>query len=131
MNGNDIRKCPLCSLDMKHVMIENQKIDQCQCGFFFDEGELESILQLFDYTEDVHLDEEDIFTEKISKEDGDRKLRCPKDQSLMKPEYLVKPVIDRCPTCDGIWLDQGELIVLKLVEKSIKENLTLYIRLGE
>jgi Zn-finger nucleic acid-binding protein len=100
-------------------------------GLFFDDGELEGILKMFGYTENIQISEHDIFSENLLKDDLERNLLCPVDQSQMKPEAYNNTLIDRCPSCDGIWLDKGELVVLKLAEKSIKDNLTLYIRLGQ
>ena len=39
--------------------------------------------------------------------------RCPIDGALMQKEISFMIVIDRCPTCRGIWLDGGELERLK------------------
>ena len=127
----EIRPCPICSRGMKKVIISGETIDQCQCGFFFDQNELENIVSLFSYAEDVQLDEEDISKESLPHSDAERKLLCPKDQSIMNAEFFTSMIIDRCPTCDGIWLDRGEFVALKLVQQSIQDNLTLYIRLGQ
>ncbi len=37
---------------------------------------------------------------------------CPVDETEMVKEVLQNLVIDRCPTCGGIWLDHDELEVL-------------------
>ncbi|NUQ11307.1 MAG: zf-TFIIB domain-containing protein [Gemmatimonadaceae bacterium] len=37
-------------------------------------------------------------------------LSCPRDRSALEPQtYEAKIEIDACPTCRGVWLDQGEL----------------------
>jgi Zn-finger nucleic acid-binding protein len=36
-------------------------------------------------------------------------MNCPKDQSELKMEKLQDVEVDRCPTCQGIWLDYEEL----------------------
>jgi len=36
-------------------------------------------------------------------------LRCPRDQSVLVQENLAGIDVDRCTTCEGIWLDAGEL----------------------
>jgi Zn-finger nucleic acid-binding protein len=38
---------------------------------------------------------------------------CPVDQVAMQKEIAHMLVIDRCPTCGGVWLDGGELERLK------------------
>lgn len=49
---------------------------------------------------------------------------CPVDQSEMRKEVLQNLVIDRCPSCGGIWLDHDELeALLRLAaEKSDEEG---------
>ena len=38
---------------------------------------------------------------------------CPVDGSHMNKQTVHNVVIDRCPTCGGIWLDAGELELVK------------------
>lgn len=38
---------------------------------------------------------------------------CPVDGTLMKKEIAHMIVVDRCPDCQGVWLDGGELERLK------------------
>jgi Zn-finger nucleic acid-binding protein len=40
-------------------------------------------------------------------------------------------VVDRCPECAGVWLDDGEVAALKLAEEHIRRYIDLYIRLGQ
>ena len=35
--------------------------------------------------------------------------RCPIDSAEMAKEIVLSLVIDRCPSCRGVWLDGGEL----------------------
>ena len=35
--------------------------------------------------------------------------RCPLDGAEMGKEIVLSLVLDRCPTCQGVWLDGGEL----------------------
>jgi hypothetical protein len=35
--------------------------------------------------------------------------RCPVDGAEMGKEIVLRLVLDRCPTCHGVWLDGGEL----------------------
>jgi hypothetical protein len=34
---------------------------------------------------------------------------CPVDGAAMAKEIVLKLILDRCPTCRGVWLDGGEL----------------------
>ena len=47
--------------------------------------------------------------------------RCPIDAAEMEKEILLNLVIDRCPTCHGVWLDGGEL---EQMRNSIEEGLS-------
>lgn len=40
---------------------------------------------------------------------GERQHACPVDGTLMTKKVAHSIVIDRCPTCQGVWLDAGEL----------------------
>ena len=45
-------------------------------------------------------------------------MKCPRDgKSLVQETYEGEVVVDRCPTCEGVWLDNGEL-------KQVQENLS-------
>ena len=126
-----MRNCPTCQIPLDCRQMAGEEIDICsQCGgTFFDDGELESLVGLFLLYEKVRLDEPEIdsvpTTEKI------RQVACPSDGSPMTSEEISGLIIDRCPQCDGIWLDSGELVALQLAQRNIKENIDLYIRLGQ
>ena len=47
--------------------------------------------------------------------------RCPIDAAEMGKEVLLNLVIDRCPSCRGVWLDGGEL---EQMRGSIEEGLS-------
>ena len=38
---------------------------------------------------------------------------CPLDSEKMTKEIVANVVIDRCPACQGVWLDGGELELLR------------------
>lgn len=40
---------------------------------------------------------------------GERQHACPVDGTLMTKKVAHSIVIDRCPACQGVWLDAGEL----------------------
>lgn len=44
---------------------------------------------------------------------------CPVDGSALLKLVLHNVIIDRCPTCDGVWLDAGEL---KLLQAAVQSN---------
>jgi hypothetical protein len=47
--------------------------------------------------------------------------RCPVDGAEMAKEVVLKLILDRCPTCRGVWLDAGEL---EQMQETIGEGLT-------
>ncbi|MFT5431845.1 MAG: Zn-finger nucleic acid-binding protein [Myxococcota bacterium] len=104
-------------------------VDRCtECtGVFFDAGELDSVLKLISVFNRVQLTEPEL---PVSQAERDRAVACPADGAAMEPVESGPVTIDKCPTCAGIWLDGGEIAALKLTENNIRENLNLYIRLG-
>jgi hypothetical protein len=38
---------------------------------------------------------------------------CPADRAQMAKEVVAGVVIDRCPVCHGVWLDAGELQLVR------------------
>ena len=44
---------------------------------------------------------------------GEDNRACPVDGATMQKEIAHMIVIDRCPSCQGVWLDSGELERLK------------------
>lgn len=42
--------------------------------------------------------------------------RCPKCGERLEEEMFCDVTIDKCPSCRGIWLDEGELDILKKSE---------------
>ncbi len=43
---------------------------------------------------------------------------CPVDGTLLEKHCDNELIIDRCPKCDGIWLDAGELEIIKAAIRS-------------
>lgn len=44
---------------------------------------------------------------------------CPNDKSQMEKKLIWNVVLDQCPVCGGIWIERGELEVVK---KAIAEG---------
>lgn len=51
----------------------------------------------------------------------EQKRQCPVDGAEMSKEIVLKLILDRCPTCRGVWLDAGEL---EQMQDTIGEGLT-------
>ena len=52
-----------------------------------------------------------------------RDMKCYKCNSVMKKKSFDGVLIDACPTCEGIWLDYGELDMIKNKEALSKEEI--------
>ena len=50
--------------------------------------------------------------------------KCPIDQADMGKEIILNLVVDRCPSCRGVWLDGGELEQMKgSIEAGLAQDL--------
>jgi Zn-finger nucleic acid-binding protein len=125
------RECLACNRPLERIEMQGQTVDRCNgCeGIFFDQGELESVIHLVNLFQSVTIDEEDI--DSVPQKEHERIVYCPEDRTEMNPKDIMGLTIDICPKCNGIWLDRGEIAILKLAENHIRQNLSLYIRLGE
>ncbi|MFY9233175.1 MAG: zf-TFIIB domain-containing protein [Fimbriimonadaceae bacterium] len=47
-------------------------------------------------------------------------MNCPKCQTMMRERERETVVMDICPTCEGIWLDKGELEKLTQMESAYR-----------
>jgi Zn-finger nucleic acid-binding protein len=126
----DIRKCPLCETAMQKEFIHSETVDRCkQCnGIYFDEGELENISHIVRLFQNAKMEEEEIEIGILHRDN--RYINCPVDNKVMKKHSIAGIILDICPECNGIWLDDGEVQALKIAENHIKQNLNLYLRLG-
>ena len=43
---------------------------------------------------------------------------CPVDGSPLLKQVLHNVIVDQCPTCNGVWLDEGELKLLQTAVRS-------------
>ncbi len=126
-----MRPCPKCHGSLRETTMQRQQVDRCPTcrGLFLDAGELESVVEMVRLFETVPLDEQDIDT--VPQAEWDREVLCPADGHPMDPQEIGGTIVDRCPSCGGIWLDGGEIAALKLAENTLRENLNLYVRLGQ
>ncbi len=126
-----MRTCHECDANLDEIDLHGQRVDKCpKCfGIFFDEGELDKIIHLIELYQGMKLEEGDI--DSVPEEEHRRVVRCPEHDEPMVPMDVAGLTIDKCPVCEGIWLDNGEITALKIAENHIRQNLRLYIRLGE
>jgi Zn-finger nucleic acid-binding protein len=102
-------QCPVCNAELRQTdlgeygLVVLDVCPQCQ-GIWFDKGELDRL----DGSVWVNV-EEHTFHEV----EGDhKKATCPRcNVSLepLSPHDVEDLIVDRCPSCEGFWLDKGEL----------------------
>jgi Zn-finger nucleic acid-binding protein len=124
---NVIMKCPNDNADMSQVKIESNYgqpilLEQCrECGgIWFDETELFS-------ARNGEAEKIDVFDSKSLWTPANivkRIRRCPLDQSELfrfKDRYFLKGIIlERCPSCNGIWLNRGDFTKFQQARKELK-----------
>lgn len=101
--------CPRCKEELSVVNISGTTVDKCNScgGLWLDLGELEKVKSSPDKDTIDTGDEGNL--QNLNCVSG--QLSCPRCENLMDEiNYLVSSgiKIDRCPVCEGIWLDKGE-----------------------
>ena len=110
-------KCPRTGGSLKRVKVGGIEVDISeQCGgVFFDNLEIEKFNVPTDRRGEVLAQHLAQFADQPL--DLSKRINCPKCQDVMmmrryeSPRHLVE--IDECPACAGIWLDTGELELLR------------------
>lgn len=95
--------CPKCKAKLWHVEREGEVVEVCSgcAGMWFDAGELTVLLGVYRRIEAA-----------AGKPSYVACIRCG-DGLVELPFPETEVAVDVCPTCRGIWLDQGELEALK------------------
>lgn len=102
--------CPKCASEelVNSQVLGNIPLDHCVgCGgIWFDKEELEKLLRQSQGALPAELELID------PKAEG---LACPRCRGKMSRGGLVNPLllVDKCPSCGGVWLDARELALLK------------------
>jgi len=105
--------CPKCrSLQMNPETYEGVEIERCPVckGMFFDRGEIRALIE----KQQGNVVDNLKFSPTSDVMDGMAAhcFRCEQDMVPVKAPGDV--VINECPSCKGIFLDQGELATLQL-----------------
>ena len=110
-------QCPTCQTPLRTMDYEGIRIDSCgDCGgTWLDAGELKHVVRArevrFDPDERRAIASAAKITG-IKMSEVDRAYTCPKCKEQTSAIHYGGDsgiIIDRCPACRGIWLDQGEL----------------------
>ena len=126
------RVCPRCTdALLTEIDYAHEKVDVCDgCGgIYFDVGEMRQLNQLVDDFFDVKLNELEIAN--VPGHERDFTPACPSCSAEMKPHQIGQVWVDQCPECEGLWLDQGEVSALRVSQLMIRQNINLFLRLGQ
>lgn len=118
-------QCPIDTRTLVAKQIHNLEIDVClKCrGVWFDEGEFRSAVRSI-----ASFELPEKYQVSLPKEKSpalhlhERNLSCPKDGAKLETLHYDPPsgiYLDRCGKCGGIWLDGGEI---SLVKKQLAPN---------
>lgn len=95
--------CPKCKQPLMHLRRKGMLVEMCSgcAGMWFDAGELTMLLE--------------VYKEFDPKNGEDTDYRCVRCQGALKELSFpgTDVLIDRCVECQGVWLDRGELQILK------------------
>lgn len=111
-------KCPACGCEMVKIYDPNLEINVDVCangcgGIYFDDKEYEIFRDNSDNIEDTL---EFIMTADPKKVDENKYRNCPACKNEMIKSYMdgfKRVQVDKCINCGGIFLDYGELSVLR------------------
>ncbi len=122
-------KCPRDGTELAKVQILDVELDKChKCdGIWFDPGELDRIrdMEVSDVEEALERKYGD---PEFAEGEVENYMRCPRCQGrLHKFNYTYGSAvhIDRCGSCFGIWLDDGELDAIIGRKKELEEKFDL------
>ncbi|TLU66418.1 hypothetical protein FE810_05330 [Thalassotalea litorea] len=122
-------KCPRTGSPLKTVKVGKIAVDISEeCGgVFFDNLELDKFDEKHEIRGEVLVEHLTQFESVIL--DADNRINCPKCENvvMMRRFYSPKQVleIDECPNCAGIWLDSGELELLRENFSSERERIAM------
>jgi len=109
--------CPACGASLHQITVSDITVDVCKdgCGgIWFDNFELEKVDEKYESAGESLLN---IKPESPVPIDSSKPRLCPKcpNIKMMRHFRSVKGEvqIDECPSCGGVWLDQGELGLIR------------------
>ena len=121
--------CPVCHGDLPPFQFHNVEVNICPkgCGTWFDWDELEDIEQS-DTPANIEKAFPGVYHPRAVKEaiEQDAPRNCPRHpaQRLTRYEWDLGSgiVFDKCSTCNGLWLDAGEIEAYTAVIHKFEEH---------
>lgn len=108
--------CPACGKQLSQMVVGGVTVDVCQsgcAGLWFDNFELKKFDEPHESAGEALLE---IERDNSVEVDQDKRRNCPKcDKVMMRHFFSVRKqvAVDECPSCAGIWLDMGELGLIR------------------
>lgn len=109
--------CPACHQNLEEEVLGRLKVDVCRggCGgIWFDNFELQLADDPQEFAGQVLLEVER--DPSIQTSQAERR-NCPRCDSIVMMRHfyseLRRVIIDTCPKCGGVWLDGGELALIR------------------
>jgi len=120
-------ECPVCSYRLRRAKAKNVVVDICtHCsGIWFDSGELQIFLRDLVKSDKINPQKTSLFQSRdiLTTDQSVAESRmCPKCGLVMKTfnyAYDSNVFVDKCPRCEGIWTDGGEV---KQLARLLKED---------
>jgi Zn-finger nucleic acid-binding protein len=125
-------KCPTCALDLEVRLAGPIEVDECsRCGgAWFEDDELRKAKDAWD--PDLKWMDFELWSDWDSLDLKPKDLKCPScDRGLVAVLYADKGIeVDCCPSCRGIWLEDGEFasIVDELTAELLNKPISQYVK---
>jgi Zn-finger nucleic acid-binding protein len=115
-------QCPRCNAQLKEILYEGVSIDTCEkCeGEWLDSGEIIAINKAREKTFSDGEKNKMTGAQKAAKPvtRSQASLQCPHckvPMTSLNYSYSTGIIVDRCPSCNGLWLDKDELENIQIV----------------
>lgn len=118
--------CPKCVSPLSEIAIENVCLDFCPgCkGIWFDKDEVAFVTELKNDLPNPQAERT------VGRPTGFPCPRCEAKLEELKFVPLLDLLVDRCPTCHGIWLDNGELHKVGTIAADFKTPKSRVVRVA-
>jgi len=110
-------KCPACDSNLHSMTVGKLTVDVCKggCGgIWFDNFELTKVDEPDEFEGEalLHIERDDRLLV-----DYERRRNCPKCENIVMMRHYYSErrqvEVDTCPNCAGVWLDPGELAIIR------------------
>lgn len=124
--------CPKCNSELSTFQVDEMKLEQCtSCeGMWFDKDEIRQVKDKAD--SDLNWMDFEIWKHADKFKSGKHKYNCPKcNQKMEVLNYDETNIeIDYCKSCEGVWLDKGEIqkLIAALEDELLTKSFSEYVK---